>query len=163
HRLCARPRLGEGDGADPDQPAGGLGHPSGLRRSFRRADSKEPQRPALLTPGRGGRQHRPLLGPGDGDHGPGDLRAGPPHPRVLTVSLRHEVMAWDLLTGASLWPEPVRFGVDLYANFSPDGEKVFTFDMAKRVVRVWDSRTGRSLAEPFEIQYLGNLLFPDGG
>src|SRR6185295_13241564 len=83
--------------------------------------------------------------------------------RVLTISISHEVMLWDLFTGTPLLAEPLKHDGNLNLTFSPDGEKLITHDSAKRLVHVWGSRTGQPLAEPLEDKSVGNYLFTADG
>jgi WD40 repeat protein len=82
--------------------------------------------------------------------------------RVLTLSTANDVMLWDLLTGQQVWSETLKYkGGQIF--FSPDGQKLISYDSARRVIDVRDSRTGQLLREPIEQPWLGNVLFPSSG
>ena len=83
--------------------------------------------------------------------------------RVLTVSFNHEVMLWDFFTGNPLLGEALKHDGPVSFSFSPDGEKLATNDAEKFGIQLWDTRTGRRLAEPFKASYMTQTLFPGHG
>jgi WD40 repeat protein/tetratricopeptide (TPR) repeat protein len=83
--------------------------------------------------------------------------------RVLTATTTHDVMLWDIFTGRPLLAEPIEHEGALDLTFSPEGETLITHDMEKRLVQVWDTRTGRRIAEPYEQANVSAFHFTEGG
>src|SRR5262249_48653238 len=83
--------------------------------------------------------------------------------RILTFSNAHELMLWDLFTGSPLLAEPLKYEGYVSLSFSPDGEKLIVHDYQKRLLQVWDSRTGQRIVEPTDQEFLSRTLFTDQG
>jgi WD40 repeat protein/tetratricopeptide (TPR) repeat protein len=83
--------------------------------------------------------------------------------RVLTLSSNNDVMVWDIFSGSQVFSEPLKHDELGNVTFSPDGEKLVTYDSRKSQIQVWDTRTGRRLIEPFRISNVNGILFPKNG
>ena len=82
--------------------------------------------------------------------------------RIFTRTVTNDVMLWDIFTGRQLFPAPIEHAGSLQWRFSPEGEKLVTFDAAKRVLELWETRTGRRLMEPSDYP-VDDLEFTAGG
>ncbi len=84
-----------------------------------------------------------------------NARLSPDGQRVITTSTDKTAQLWDAATGKLLFELDGHPDTILSAEFSPDGKRIFT--ASGPLVWIWDSGTGRRVAELRHTDTTGNL------